>query len=131
LINSLNRKGSFRRLLAILAGFLKAYLPATFASIAAAVMVGLWGPGWFTAVLLLVILLVVSIGIWVYLDITRNVVNNGFGLCTGLTEEAKHEALTPWLHKLIQGKRPLNDAIEFPYKAVRGWLGRWIGETPG
>jgi hypothetical protein len=130
LINSLNRKGSFRRLLAILAGFLKAYLPATFASIAAAVMVGLWGPGWFTAVLLLVILLVVSIGIWVYLDITRNVVNNGFGLCTGLTEEAKHEALTPWLHKLIQeaaGLKEDDDPLTFGMlRQAEGFPPTWL-----
>jgi len=32
---------------------------------------------------------------------------------------------------LLDRKRPLNDAIEFSYKAVRVWLGRWIGETPG
>jgi predicted acylesterase/phospholipase RssA len=102
LINSLNHKSTFRRILAILSGLLKTYWPATLASIATTVTVGVWGPGWTTAALLLVILLMVSIGIWAYLDITRNVVNNGFGLCTGLTEDANHEALTPWLHALIQ-----------------------------
>ena len=37
-----------------------------------------------------------------YGDITKHVVANGFGLCTGLTEDPQHEALTPWLHNLIQ-----------------------------
>ncbi|WP_324877791.1 hypothetical protein [Methylocaldum sp.] len=102
LISSLNREGTFRRILAILSGVLRAYWPATLVSIAVAAVVGLFGPGWFTAFLVLVILLVVTIGAWIYLDVTRNVVKNGFGLCTGLTEEANHEALTPWLHALIQ-----------------------------
>jgi predicted acylesterase/phospholipase RssA len=130
LINSLNRKGAFRRILAILTGFLKAYWPITLASLAAAAAVGLWGPGWFTAVLLLVILLVVSIGIWVYLDITRNVVNNGFGLCTGLTEEANHEALTPWLHKLIQeaaGLKEDDDPLTFGMLwDAKGFPPKWL-----
>ncbi|MGZ5027269.1 MAG: patatin-like phospholipase family protein [Methylobacter sp.] len=116
LINSLNHKSTFRRILAILTGLLKTYWPATLASIATTVTVGVWGPGWSTAVLLLVILLVVSIGIWVYFDITRNVVNNGFGLCTGLTEDDNHEALTPWLHALIQeaaGLKEGHDPLTF------------------
>ena len=102
LINALNCKSTSQRILSIITGFLKAYWLATLASIAAAVFIGLKGPGWFTAFLLLVILLVASIGIWVYYDITQNVVKNGFGLSRGLTENAKQEALTPWLHKLIQ-----------------------------
>jgi predicted acylesterase/phospholipase RssA len=130
LINSLNRKGTFLRILAILAGFLRAYWPATFASIAAAVIVGFWGPGWFTAMLLLVILLVFTVGIWVYLDITRNVVNNGFGLCTGLTEEADHEALTPWLHKLIQeaaGLEEYDDPLTFGMLwGAKGFPPEWL-----
>ncbi|MGZ8159027.1 MAG: patatin-like phospholipase family protein [Methylobacter sp.] len=102
LIHSLNCKGTYRRIFAILRGILSAYWPATLASIAAAAVVGFLGSGWITAALLLAILLVVSIGAWVYLDITRNAVKNGFGLCSGLTEDASHEALTPWLHALIQ-----------------------------
>lgn len=102
LIKSLNSKGTYRRIVAVLSGFLFAYWPATLASIAAAVAVGFFGFGWITAALLLVILLVVSIGVWVYVDVTRNVVDNGFGLCKGWTKDAKHEELTPWLHALIQ-----------------------------
>jgi predicted acylesterase/phospholipase RssA len=110
LINSLNRKGTYRRLLAILSGFLTAYWPATLASIAAAAAIGFFGPGRITATLLLVILLVVLIGVWVYLDVTRNMVNNGFGMCNGMTEDAKHEALTPWLHALIQKAAGLEES---------------------
>ncbi|MFA5923666.1 MAG: patatin-like phospholipase family protein [Methylococcaceae bacterium] len=102
LINSLNRKGTFRRILAIMTGFLTAYWLATLLSVAVATAAGFLGPGWITAVLLLFFLLVVLIGVWVYLDVTRNVVKNGFGLCTGMTEDAKYDALTPWLHKVIQ-----------------------------
>lgn len=103
LVNSLNRKGTYRRILAILSGFLFAYWPATLASVAAALAVGLFGSGWITAALLLVVLLAVAIGVWVYLDITRNTVSNGFGLCNGMSEkDVKQEALTPWLHSLIQ-----------------------------
>jgi predicted acylesterase/phospholipase RssA len=102
LVHSLNSKGTYRRILAILRGILSAYWPATLASIAAVAVVGFFGSGWITSALLLVILLVISIGAWVYLDITRNAVKNGFGLCSGLTQDANHEALTPWLHALIQ-----------------------------
>ncbi len=109
LINSLNRKGTYPRIIAILSGFLFAYWPATLASIAAAVAVGFFGFGWITAVLLLTILLVVSIGIWVYVDVTRNVVDNGYGLCKGWTKEAKHEELTTWLHTQIQGAAGLSE----------------------
>jgi hypothetical protein len=102
LIHSLNSKGTYRRILAILRGILSAYWPAMLTTIVAAAVVGFLGSGWITALLLLVILLAVSIGAWVYLDITRNAVKNGFGLCSGLTEDVNHEALTPWLHALIQ-----------------------------
>lgn len=135
LINSLNRKGTFRRIFAMLVGFFKAYWPVTLASIAAAAAVGLWGPGWITAVLLLIILLVVSIGIWAYLDITRNVVNNGFGLCTGLTEEANHEALTPWLHALIQkaaGLKEDGDPLTFGMLwEAKGFPPEWMDLPKG
>ncbi|HLF96336.1 MAG TPA: hypothetical protein VI457_04255 [Methylococcaceae bacterium] len=102
LLSALNSGGTYRRIVAILGGFLCAYWPATLAAIIAAAAVAVFGPGWFTALLLLAVLLVAAIGGWVYLDITRNVVANGFGMCTGLTVEENREALTPWLHALIQ-----------------------------
>jgi predicted acylesterase/phospholipase RssA len=110
LVNSLNRTGTYRRILAILSGFLFAYWPAALASAAAALAVGLFGSGWITAILLLAVLLTIAIGVWVYLDITRNTVSNGFGLCNGMSEkDAGYEALTPWLHSLIQNAAGLPD----------------------
>lgn len=45
----------------------------------------------------------VLIGYWVYRDFTVNLPANDYGMCTGMSAPgAKAEALTPWLHALIQ-----------------------------
>lgn len=131
LICSLNSKGTYRRILRIASGFLLAYWPATLGCAVLAAAVGAFGAGWFSAALVLMLALPVSIGLWVYFDLTHRIVDNGFGMCTGLTEHANHEALTPWLHTLIQaaagrqpGEAPLTfgdlwDAPGFPPDWVR------------
>jgi predicted acylesterase/phospholipase RssA len=101
LVSSLNQEGTYRRVGAILGGLLRAYSPATLGTAAVPVLVGLFGPGWFTALLLFVVLLIATIGVWVYIDVTSNITANGFGLCNGMSQD-EPDALTPWLHKLIQ-----------------------------
>ena len=115
LIRSLNSQGTYRRILRIVGGFVLAYWPATLGSVALAVAAGLLGAGGFGATLLLMLALPVSIGLWVYFDLTRRIVDNGFGMCTGMTEDATHEALTPWLHGLIQAAsgRPGGASLTF------------------
>ncbi|MGB0126613.1 MAG: patatin-like phospholipase family protein [Rhodocyclaceae bacterium] len=108
LVWSLNKKGAYGRVVWIVAGLLAAYWPATLAGAVVSLLVGFFGPGWFTAVLLFAVLLIATVGAWVYLDVTRKVTGNGFGLCTGMTREGT-EALTPWLHKLIQEAAGLNE----------------------
>lgn len=102
LVFALNRQGSYRRIGSILAGLVRAYWPATLASLLAALAVFLFGGGWLAAVLLFPLALLLSVGSWVYRDITRAIPENGFGLCSGLTADAGSDALTPWLHQRIQ-----------------------------
>jgi predicted acylesterase/phospholipase RssA len=101
LVRTLNKGSTTSRWLSVFKGLLMAYWPAAVLSIIVAWAVAQSG-AWFTALLLLVIALPLSIGAWVYLDITRKMVANGFGLCKGMTEEKDIEALTPWLHDMIQ-----------------------------
>jgi len=102
LIGALNSDRTSARIAQIATGFLRAYWPAALGAVAIAGMVGTIGLGWFGALLTLVIALPLLVGLWVYDDITRQLVSNDLGLCTGLTEDREHEALTPWLHELIQ-----------------------------
>jgi predicted acylesterase/phospholipase RssA len=101
LVRMLNKHSTKSRWFAGFKGLLIAYWPATVLSIIVAWAVAQSG-AWFAALLLLVIALPVSIGTWVYLDITQKMVANGFGLCNGMTVEKDVDALTPWLHDMIQ-----------------------------
>jgi predicted acylesterase/phospholipase RssA len=102
LITALNSGGTWQRIARIAWGLLKAYWIGTLIAVTLAVLVLALGQGTLAALLSLLVALVVTIGLWVYWDLTRNAVDNGFGLCTGLTEDAEHPALTPWLHDMIQ-----------------------------
>lgn len=102
LIGALNSDKTSARISRIAIGFLRAYWPAALAAVVMAGAVGALGLGWFAAALTLVVTLPLLIGLWVYGDITRRLVANDLGLCTGLTEDMGSEALTPWLHALIQ-----------------------------
>lgn len=116
LITALNSGGTWRRVARIVWGFMKAYWIATLVAVALAALVYALGQGALATALTLLVTLVVAIGAWVYRDLTRNVVRNGFGLCTGLTEDAHHPALTPWLHDLIQraaGRTADDDPLTF------------------
>ncbi|ULA60513.1 MAG: PNPLA domain-containing protein [Nitrospira sp.] len=102
LIGALNSEKTSSRIVQILIGFLRAYWPATLAALVIALVVGVAGLGWFAACLTFIIALPLLVGFWVYDDVTRRMVAHDLGLCTGLTEDGGNEALTPWLHELIQ-----------------------------
>ena len=102
LVTSLNWKSTATRAFGIVLGLMRAYVVATLLSIAVFSLVWRCTNG-FTAALALVLMLTASIGLWVYWDITHGLVRNNFGLCTGMTQGRNtHQALTPWLHGLIQ-----------------------------
>jgi len=110
LIKALNSSSTNWRVFNIVIGLLLAYWPATLGALAITLAVGAFGLGWFAAVLTFVLLLLGLIGLWVYRDVTRQMVAKDFGLCTGMTEDGEHEAaLTPWLHALIQNAAGLPD----------------------
>ena len=101
LLSSLNSQGTWRRVFAIATGIIRAYWPAVIVSFAAALAVWFVKLGSLGAVLVFLFILGVLLSLWLYRDITRNVSSNGFGLCTGMSA-GEPEALTPWLHRIIQ-----------------------------
>jgi hypothetical protein len=87
---------------AILRGCIKAYWIAALVSIAIALLILLLHSV-LAGLLSVLVLMPAVIGISIYRDLTRNVVKNNYGLCKGLTvESGAGNALTPWLHALIQ-----------------------------
>lgn len=110
LIGALNSKSTGLRVVAIVGGFVRAYWPAALAGVLLAAAFGAWVAsdstpwiGLLAALPLALLAVVLLVGAWVYHDLGRNLVHNGFGLCTGLTESGHGvQALTPWLHGLIQ-----------------------------
>ncbi len=115
LVHALNSGSTNQRLLAMVTGAIKAYwLGVVGAVLLAWVALALGGK--LAALLTLAVAGVGLIGWMTYKDITGAVVDNGFGLCTGLTEDPQHEALTPWLHSLIQraaGRQPGDAPLTF------------------
>lgn len=102
LVRALNRETTSTRAAAIVWGFIRAYWPAVLASVLLSALI--WpSAGMLAALLFCLIAVVVSVAFWVYRDITKAVVGNDYGLCTGMgVDQAGQEALTPWLHGLIQ-----------------------------
>jgi hypothetical protein len=111
--------------MAIVAGFLEGYWPATVAGLALGLL-GAWsyataGTGLLLSLLagLLIALVTIAGGIafWAYFDATRNLVTNGYGLCNGTTARSDGvEAITPWFHGLIQnaaGRKVDGDPLTF------------------
>ena len=134
LARSLNKTSTSTRSLGIAWGFVAGYWPASLGALALAI--GAWFVGgWLAAVLALVLSLVVLIGAFVYHDVTRNMVANGFGLCTGMTAPgSKLPALVPWLHDRIQraaGLGPNDGPLTFGmlWKAP-GMPAEWTAANP-
>src|SRR5581483_4435755 len=77
----------------------------------------------------------VSIGAWVYRDVTRAMVKNGFGLCTGMSSDETAPALTPWLHALIQraaGRTAQDPPLTFgELWSAPGFPPAWLALPPG
>jgi predicted acylesterase/phospholipase RssA len=115
LVHALNSGSTNQRILAMVVGAIRAYwLGAAGGVLLALLALGIGGK---LAALLTLALAGTGLIAWMtFKDITGAVVDNGFGLCTGLTEDPAHEALTPWLHSLIQraaGRQPGDAPLTF------------------
>jgi hypothetical protein len=103
LTGSLNAKSTFRRGAAILFSSLASYWRAPLASLILSVLVLLGTHSVTAGILFLLISLPVFVGFLIYRDVTDRLVDNNYGMCKGLTTNLQDgEALTPWLHSLIQ-----------------------------
>lgn len=134
LVGALNKGSSLPRMLAVASGFLRAYWPATVATLIVPTAAIYLGAYWPTAALAYVFVLALAIGYWVYRDLTVAVVANGFGLCTGLTSNNDQEALTPWLHRKIQEAAGLpagSHPLTFGQLWDAGGLPDWLAQPKG
>ena len=115
LVHALNSGSTNQRILAMVTGAIRAYWQG--AAGAALLALLAWGLGGLLAALLTLAVAGTGLIAWMtFKDITGPVVDNGFGLCTGLTQDAQHPALTPWLHSLIQraaGRQPGDKPLTF------------------
>ena len=110
LIGSLNAGGTGRRIAAIAGGLLLSYWPVTLAVLVAAVLLLARGVSAWLALPWLAAALLAGIALWLWTDVTRGLVANRFGLCSGLGEQRGLTALTPWLHQQIQAAAGRSDA---------------------
>lgn len=116
LARALNRANTYSRLGAIFLGLMIGYWFATLVACLVAAAAYFVSESVLAACLAFAGTLIVAIGGCLYFDITRNLVRNGFGLCTGLTEDKSNPALTPWLHNMIQtaaGLSPTDPPLTF------------------
>lgn len=110
LVGSLNASGTYSRIGAILGGAMTSYWFASLASLVWSIWIGMLLHSWHAGLLLFLITLPAFVGLFIYFDLTRNVVRNNYGLCKGMTTIKRYgPALTPWLHKLIQEAAGLLD----------------------
>jgi predicted acylesterase/phospholipase RssA len=133
LTGSLNAGGTWSRLVGVILSFIKAYWPVSLAcALLAAITFAYGGP--VSAVCMGTLALLASIGFWVYRDVTRGLVANDYGMCTGMTPEGSpDEALTPWLHDLIQGLAglPLDRPLTFgDLWGAPGFPPSWLRPPP-
>ena len=135
LIGSLNAGGTWRRVGAIALGLLRAYWPVTLAVLAGALAVHGYALSWAAALPWLLVALVAGIGLWVYRDLTHGLVDNRFGMCSGMGEQRGNKALTPWLHEQIQTAAGLpldGDPLTFgDLWTAPGFPPPWLEQAPG
>lgn len=109
LIWALNRKTALSRIGWIILGFLWAYWLATLVAIGIAALTGVLRSSYLESFLVFAIALPISVGWQVCADVTRRLVANNFGLCTGMAADGSDKGgLTPWLHNLIQNAAGLD-----------------------
>lgn len=129
LLRALNRQSTSGRIGAILLGLILKYWPASVVCLVAAGFVRCCA-GWVAGGLALPLLLLITIGYWVYRDIVRGMVKNGFGLCSGMPARTGKPALTPWLHEQIQriaGLKPDAEPLTFGQLwGARGFPPAWL-----
>ncbi len=102
LTSALNSRNNLSRSGWVVFGLLGGYWPAALAGLVISALAMLSGAGLLGSLALAFSLPVLFIALWVILDIRNGFVPNGFGLCTGMSAAGEVEALTPWLHRLIQ-----------------------------
>jgi predicted acylesterase/phospholipase RssA len=109
LTGSLNAHGTIHRIFKVLWGCVSSYWLASLASIIL-VAVDWWltrscqGP-----ILLLLATLPIFVGLAIYRDVVRGLVDNDYGMCRGLTTpDGEGPALTDWLHEQIQSAAGLD-----------------------
>jgi predicted acylesterase/phospholipase RssA len=116
LTGSLNASGTFHRIAKLLWGCVSAYWWASLVSVILSLLVELDTDSWHPGILLLLFTLPLFVGLFIYLDVTRGLVANNYGMCKGLTTREKlGPALTPWLHQMIQRAAglPMNEPLTF------------------
>jgi predicted acylesterase/phospholipase RssA len=116
LTGSLNAGSTFRRIRAIVLSCITSYWWASLASVGLTALLFLGTGSIAAAILFLLLSLPLLVGFFIYLDVTRNVVKNNYGMCKGMTTGTKSgPALTPWLHQLIQNAaaRPYGKPLTF------------------
>jgi hypothetical protein len=103
LTGSLNASGTYHRIVKVLWGCVSGYWMASLASVILSVFVGCRAQSCHGGILLFLVTLPVFVGFFIYLDMTRGLVGNNYGMCKGMTTREKWgPALTPWLHEMIQ-----------------------------
>jgi predicted acylesterase/phospholipase RssA len=116
LTGSLNASGTFHRIAKVLSGCVTSYWLASSVSLIVSAAVGIATVSWHAGILILLVTLPALVGSLIYLDMTRGLVGNNYGMCKGLTtRKGSGPALTPWLHELIQSAAglPLNEPLTF------------------
>ncbi len=109
LLRALNRSSAAGNAMGVVLGLLEAYWLVTLAGVVAGAGTFAWYVGAAGALraaiaggLAAAAVIVAGIAAWVLRDATHDVVDNGFGLCRGTGHDKGHDAITPWLHHLIQ-----------------------------
>lgn len=85
LTGSLNASGTYHRIGKLAGSCISSYWPASFASFIISLWVGLWTDSWHAGILLLLVTLPLFIAAFIYVDVTRGLVRNIYGMCKGLT----------------------------------------------
>lgn len=102
LTSALNSRDGLSRTGWALAGLLRGYWPALVVALIIGALAYFAGTGVISALLWFFCGALALIAGWLVFDVRSGFVANGFGLCTGMPANGQTEALTTWLHRLIQ-----------------------------